>query len=923
MQFRLATRKPELASERVRDVAEKNIDLVRKILYDPKDPLNIKDELLFFEHFYLYMHAYSRLFDALQTGGIAGSLDDLDLSAVETEELRETLDLCEGGIDGLGDLDQSNDQTTRTFIQSILSGRTMLRVREALVARDLNKAVVIIEQWRKDPRSSLCPLIDDFEIIMRSVTYKCLVEKCTVALSVGLGGMLDGKEMLQLNMSQNLFQEAYQYGVKYGAANEKAVQLHNSVRLVLALRNAQIEGNIDSMEKVIVEALQLSSSITPETRNEFEYASRHLYNEKMMIALKSAVLSGRIEGEPGRLLLENLKVEDLEDTIGAVVVDSSTPSNLKFLLDSVKSMAKIRGGFKANDMASVHQGLRFWADNEGSFRTRFEGSFTAAILDELKLIRLEAQTRELRTRLELAFCDGEAKRLGRSLDADGIRFTHLVNLIQEVEKAKETVPYPPEITALSNACKNLMILRKALKDESWDDLSLTLGEAERDPLLRCYEEEYRIMKEEYGNSLAVRGLLKALNFGRVEGEVGALVPSQVSAADLQDEIEKATLLQYRAAKTDDLLALAEGMLVIRKAIVRDPIDWEAIGCALNDLKGVREIPRVVELERALVEREMRNVAIQDMLITALRKGGPQGLPGLLDLSRLQWVEVEEVIQIVGDRGINTRQVNELLEIARFIPPLRSGLLDASLEDKREEAYGSIRHLLDGIEELKAGNPQHIGLELIAGELKLISSELQVQEAAEMLERALMSSTDAYDLPASTVNTEKLGLEELLTAIRHVEQLQVDVTAIADLISGAYFVASIRELLILSAFDDLKVRVDEAMATLRSDSLAMTEVLRAHYIAGILGLKGSIRKGRAEGAIGELDCSNVDVEELENAMAYAKLSLFLNEDDQKLLQSADVLIQFRKAQAAGDKVSKKHRFIFKATSSFVYVCISFY
>lgn len=883
-------------------MAETNADLVRQILYCPKDPLNIKDELLFFEHFYLYMHAYSRLFDALQTGGIAGSLDDLDLSGVETEELREALDLCEGGIDGLGDLDQSNDQTTKTFIQSITSGRTMLRVREALVAKDLNKAVVIIEQWRNDPRSSVCPLIDDLNTIMKAATHKCLVEKCTVALSVGLGGMLDGKEMLQLNMSQNLFQEAYQYGVKYGTANEEAVQLHNSVRLVLALRNSQIEGNIDSMEKVIVEALHLSSCITPETRNEFEYASRHLYNEKMIIALKSVVLSGKIAGEPGRLLLENLNLKDLEDTISAVVIDSTTPSSLKFILDSVKSMAKIRGGFKANDLASVHQGLRFWAENESSFSNRFESSFTTAILDELKLVRMEAQIRELRTRLELAFCDGAAKRLEGSLDADGIRFTHLVNLVEEVERAKETVIYPSDITALANACNNLKFLRKALKDESWDNLSLALEEAEGDPLLQYYEEEYRIMKEEHGNSLAFRGLFKALNIGRVEGEVGALVLGQVSAADLHDEVERAKSLQYLAAKTEDVLALAEGMLVIRKAIVRDPIEWETIGRALNDLKEVREIPRVVESERALVEREMKNVAIQNLLITALTKGRPQGLPGLLDLSHIQWVEIEEVIQIVGDRGINTRQVNELLGIARFIPPLRSGLLEASLEERRNEAYGSIRHVLDEIEEVKAQNPQHFGLELIAGEVDLISSEIQIQEAAEMLERALMSSTDAYDLPASTVDIEKLGLDELLGAIHHVEHLKVDITAIADLISGAYFVASIRELLRLSAFDDLKVRVDEAMASLRSDSLAMIEVLRAHYIAGVLGLKNSICQGGAKGAIGELDCSTVDVEALENALAYAKLSLFLNGEDQKLLQSAEILIQFRRAQVKGDKVS---------------------
>ena len=304
------------------------------------------------------------------------------------------------------------------------------------------------------------------------------------------------------------------------------------------------------------------------------------------------------------------------------------------------------------------------ADATPQPRTDVQDMVPATAVKEATLVVEEFCERKVRERLQTCVQTNRVGGIVGNLDVNKVDIGAMDRSIVECERMGGT--RTPMSASLMIIARTLRSLRAAIVADDWDAAEAALLLSADDPSYDIAAKELELCQMELNNRTIIAELTEALSTSNPLGAVGAFDASALDTAVLEGDIADAKTLGCVTDTAKNLLACAEVILELRRAVIAD--DWGRGGAIERAVASAnaakRTMPQCSKDEITLVDLEQRDRTLTAELSLALSKGRASGTLEKLDASTIRTNALAEAIERGRILGCHTEQATFLEALAR-------------------------------------------------------------------------------------------------------------------------------------------------------------------------------------------------------------------------------------------------------------------
>ena len=311
-------------------------------------------------------------------------------------------------------------------------------------------------------------------------------------------------------------------------------------------------------------------------------------------------------------------------------------------------MRRLRTALSAGDFFGLEQVL--WDVKERST--------VPLVRDEIRVAQEELNNHTIITELTAALSRGMAMgQVGHQS-----YFTIVLTKLEEaISTTRRLGCRTEEAHQLLNVATTVLRLRRAQKQDDWEEVAATLQEVRGLDIPDVCAAEIQAARDEVDNRTVVAELMAALSNGGPSGDVGALDASTVVVSVLRGAVQRAEALAASTDEVEGLVAVGHTVMTVREALLED--DWDAVRGALA--KASRGPAwRVVQVEMDLVQGELDNRTLVSRITSALSSGAASGDIGSLDLSSIEVAPLAAALSDAMEASVVTDQARQLVATAQ-------------------------------------------------------------------------------------------------------------------------------------------------------------------------------------------------------------------------------------------------------------------
>ncbi|RYG70268.1 hypothetical protein EON64_00640, partial [archaeon] len=436
---------------------------------------------------------------------------------------------------------------------------------------------------------------------------------------------------------------------------------------------------------------------------------------------------------------------------------------------------------------------------------------TQSVKREIKAIEHHFGVIELEKELNVSLTQhGAQLNESGTIDRDAIKIDKLQEVLDlAASMDMSNLSLPKHLKVLRKVGMLILDIRTAIVKDQWDAMSSLLEETLSGEISIWPEYskvEIQAVRREVENRWIISNLSSALATGRLEGELGGAEINKVTYHHLLSYVETAKSLNPRTEVSLSLIRTVEVMYTLREVLVKahtheENVNWTHVRKIAKEMLeqiNTQYLHPMILPEVKLALDTAENEIICEMLIKALRTGGPGGEPGALILSTVATKELEKVYSIAVRSSIKTALAKSLLTTCRIVQKLREALVRAEIAADpfsvvAQEAWRTVEALLAEVPALpevsSAGMyPAQMSQEervlrtswgICVNEMHLIRRHFSV----EMLRRSLVQSCTHASHVYYERNSYKLT-NELVEETIHDEELPILATEIEEILQQA-------------------------------------------------------------------------------------------------------------------------------------------
>ena len=248
------------------------------------------------------------------------------------------------------------------------------------------------------------------------------------------------------------------------------VQLLESSRLILNLREALVERNHPALQQGVDEILKAlhTNSLAREAMSEIQVYVNEVQNQQLLQAMDKGLRSGRAAGLVGNLDISTISTRELNKAM-ALGDDVGWKSDRAQELQRVGAqVVMLRGAMVDNEWRDVEKALlRLRGLSE-------EAELPAATTAEIAMAQDELNNQRILLELQEALAEGGPSGEPGQLDTSTVRVTTLSKRLSNALKDGAKTERARQLVDLARVTVSL---RQALLDDRWDEVESVLSEA--------------------------------------------------------------------------------------------------------------------------------------------------------------------------------------------------------------------------------------------------------------------------------------------------------------------------------------------------------------------------------------------------------------------------------------------------------------
>ena len=552
-------------------------------------------------------------------------------------------------------------------------------------------------------------------------------------------------------------------------ASKKLLRLAKVVR---KLRECVVEGRWAHLVTLVDDARRQGFFEQSHALEELQLAQYKVEDEDVKQKIVAALAQHGVQGTVGALVVEDVKLGPLLETISAIDSTSTlrTPGAER-LFASAKHIADLREAvFAGPDWAAVASTL---ASNKTEIAPE--------ALAEHELLKAELADRRLLEQIEAAIEHGRVDGDVGELDISRVSFDALEDLLRREAQLSLVTSRCLQAWAVLRPLRGL---RAAVLEEAVDwegQVQRSLAALDAQPLPKAAEAEVKLVRLEAENQIAQHRLVRAV---RREEEMDAALAN-------------ARRVVARTVKLNLLVASAELVKGIWDNAAGTPRDWDALQVLLKqhrvqilpatpvgDRTQPADFPRVAPAAHAAVQEavdQLRENICSRRLGQGLAEGRCVGVVGALNVSAIFTNTLEDALDLAARCELRLPAATKrLLCVARTTLALRNGIKSDEPDVTLQALADALLQALDGWD--------HPEREALVEEAQLVAEEARnrtlVADLRSAMRRGAMRGADA-DSP------ELDALERALHAEKTREPLSAEA---AELVGAAQLLLRVRSCL---------------------------------------------------------------------------------------------------------------------------------
>jgi hypothetical protein len=395
----------------------------------------------------------------------------------------------------------------------------------------------------------------------------------------------------------------------------------------------------------------------------------------------------------------------------------------------------------------------------------------------------------------------------------------------------EMKPLPHAVHNLFKVAHLIFEMRSAIVSNIYEALSPLIEESVT--LLKHMPEfsraEVEAVRYELENRWIITNMTEALRQGRLEGSVGGVRLSGVAYEHLETAVKDYKGMNPRTEEAKRLVLTAETILPLRKLLCETPVLWKPVKQLVSEMLSTSVASTLHEsvlVELRLIQSTADDYILFNMMEAALKRGGPSGEPGFLNLDYVDVVEIRTACEAVMETPVKTERTQQLWTACRHVKNLRDALLRSSSNDEQavSEAFRTVSAVIKDVFDARRGNLNDLAWNLCRDEVNLVRKTSCLNEIREMIEEAIKRASRVYENRSkmsvaqggrrsisTAVGDIILSCEELQDAVKKAGQLDFTCDLLEKYISCAKTLCDFRSALLSEEWS----RLNDLVSNLRA------------------------------------------------------------------------------------------------------------
>lgn len=661
---------------------------------------------------------------------------------------------------------QGDDQGMPGMLQDYVTAVELIRdIRNSIVAESWGTAFEkLTETQSLGLEEKVKQIREEIQINADTIRNYAVIISCYNSLSTGQPKTRADYKSL----STTSLDDSIKLGQTIGCISERAQGLFEAVLFISDLRKAQKLGDWAEISSVLNQrdGKELPSICSEEVVS----ACRERDNYEMVQALKGAISTEELPVKEGALDIEEISISMLSAANEKVnkYAESNRGALLSCLHELAKVVLQTRKSAKDRQWLAVEQMLpvlrnsiekfqndlddkravsgsrtssslrtsvmsnttpnskhkSILADSSGITSTRSAlweefAELTQCVKRESKSIEHHFAVIALEKRLnEKLGGSGMKINVDGTIDIKSVVTTELQDVLEQATNLDlSNMSLPLHLKMLRKVGMLILDIRQALLKDEWTKINTLLEETLGGDLTFWPEAcrlEIQTVRKESENKYIINALTNGLLQGKLDGEVGKTNLSSVSNFHLTNCIELAKSLGARTEIAKSLVWTAEAMYGLRELLIVAPhsgreVDWLLVRKrtkeVLLDIQANKLHP-VIHPEVKLMEATADDQITCNMLMKALKVGGPTGEPGALHIANVVTKDLDKAYNTAVRSTIKTIFAESLQATCRKVLKMREAIMRTAspLETNRSmvtEAWNTINTFLQEISEEQA------------------------------------------------------------------------------------------------------------------------------------------------------------------------------------------------------------------------------
>ena len=241
-----------------------------------------------------------------------------------------------------------------------------------------------------------------------------------------------------------------------------------------------------------------------------------------------------------------------------------------------------------------------------------------------------------------------------------------------------------------------------------------------------------------------------MKIGRAKGSVQKVDLTEVSCDHFESYISTAKSLNPTTEDAMKLLSSVERMSELRKLICTlISVNWNEVrltATAILEEVDTGALSEILREELELIKAASDDTLKCDLLMVALRKGGPSGSPGSIDLSTIDTTDLEVAYNAASVEIMKTDTLTNLMNACRIVQYLRNALLQTAplKEDALAAAtWHSISLYVGMIDEYRKNHPEDESFQYCEKEITLARQHAALRNIHAALTSSVIRASHVY------------------------------------------------------------------------------------------------------------------------------------------------------------------------------------